>query len=222
MQHAAYVAALRDLGVVVKVLPPAEEEPDACFVEDQAVVYAGIAVITRCGHPARRPEAGAIADALAVVLPLVRMEAPATLDGGDVLPVGRTLFVGRSRRTNAAGIAFLREVMAPRGIAVREVPVPAGTLHLQSVCSALDDDTVLLARGTVPAVALPGVARILEVPAEEAYAANAVAVGEDVLLPAGYPVTARRVAEAGYRVHPLPMDAFRAADGALTCLSLRW
>ncbi len=222
VEHRAYTDALRKLGVHVVALPEAPDLPDACFVEDQAVVRGEVAVIARSGHPARRAEAAAIADALVAYARVVHMPAPATLDGGDVLVCGRTLHVGLSKRTNAHGVAFLAEVFGPLGFTVAPIPVPGSELHLQGVCSALDDETVLLAEGTVPADRFTGAQRVLITPRREAYAANTVAVGGAVLVAEGYPETARVLEDAGFAVVPLRMDALAAADGSLTCLSIRW
>lgn len=219
-QHQSYVEALAGLGVEITVLETDESLPDGCFIEDQAVVHDSVAFIPRVGHPARRAEADSVAAALAPHVRVVHMTGPGTLDGGDVLAVGRTLFVGRSERTDAAGVEALRAVFGPLGWRVVGVPVPPDTLHLKSVCSAIDDRTVLVARGALSAAALPGVERILWVPAEEAAAANVVAVGRDVLVAAGFPATRRIVEGLGCHVVPLEMDELRKVDGALTCLSV--
>jgi len=219
-QHRSYVAALEAAGATVTPVPPDEALPDGCFVEDQAVVHDGVAFVPRVGHPDRRPEADTIAEALAPHVRVVRMTGPGTLDGGDVLAVGRTLFVGRSFRTDADGVAALRAVFGPLGWRVVEVAVPGDTLHLKSVCSAIDDRTVVAARGALSAADLPGVERILWVPADEAPAANVLPVGRDVLVASGFPETARVLSGAGYRIVPIDMSEFRKVDGALTCLSV--
>jgi len=219
-QHRAYVAALRALGVQVTELPPDEALPDGCFVEDQAVVRDGVAFVPRVGHPDRRAEADTVASALAPYVRVVRMAGPGTLDGGDILAVGKTLYAGRSARTDADGVAALRAVFGPIGWRVVETRVPGDTLHLQSVCTTLDDRTVLAARGSIEPGDLPGVERILWVPADEAVAANVVVVGRDVLVADGFPETRRVVESAGFRVVPLDTSEFRKVDGALTCLSV--
>ncbi len=217
-QHAAYVAALRRAGAEVLLLPADDALPDACFVEDTAVVAGGIALVTRPGAPSRQAEPPAIAAALAPHVRLATMHAPATLDGGDCLRLGRRLHIGRSARTNAEGIARARAVFAPLGIEVIELAVN-GALHLKSVSSPLGDDAVLVAEGALPPGSF-GVARELVVPAEEAPAANAVIVHRGALVAAGFPRTARLVASAGFEVLAVDNSELRKADSALTCLSV--
>lgn len=218
-QHAAYVAALADLGLEVLALPADEACPDCCFVEDTAVIAAGLALVTRPGAPSRRPEVAAVRAMLERTLPVVTMEAPATLDGGDCLRLGATIYVGRSARTNEAGIAALAAAFAPHGLRVVAVPMPAGVLHLKTVCSPLSDDCMLLAEGTIPPATFVGV-HIIPVPADEAHAANVLAVGAAALVPHDAPETARRVTRAGWTVHAIDTSELRRADGALTCPSI--
>jgi dimethylargininase len=201
------------------VLPADERFPDGCFVEDTAVVVGDVALVTRPGAISRRGEVDAVAAALAPHIALERMTAPATLDGGDCLRLGATIYVGRSARTDEAGVAALRAVAAGRGVEVVAVPLAAGVLHLKCVCARLDDDTVLLADDSLDP-AIFGGARIVRVPAAETYAANALAVGGAVLISDGHPRTADAVTAAGFRVIPLPTSEVRKADGALTCLSI--
>jgi dimethylargininase len=218
-QHAAYRAALAELGLEVEMLAADEACPDCQFIEDTAVVAAGLAVITRPGAPSRQPETGPVAAALASRVELARVTAPATIDGGDCLRLGRTIYVGRSARTNAAGILHLAAAFAPRGIAVVAVDMPADALHLKSVCSPLGDERVLLAEGTIAPEVFAG-ATVVWAPAEETYAANAVAVGGAVLVSEGFPRTRDALAAAGFRVIPVPTSEARKADGALTCMSI--
>lgn len=218
-QHAAYRAALAALGARVVTLPPDDAHPDACFVEDTAVVIDDLALVTRPGAPSRRGEGAAIAAALAPLVELATMEAPATLDGGDCLRLGRTLFVGRSARTNAAGIARAAQVFAPRGVRVVAVDLPPAVLHLKCVCARLGDDRVLLADGTIDPAVFAGVG-IVRVPATEAYAANAVAIGAGVVCADGFPATRAALERAGFAVHAVPTTEVRKADGSLTCLSI--
>jgi dimethylargininase len=219
-QHQMYVSTLRALGVEVLVLPADHAHPDCCFIEDQAVVRDGVALIARSGNPTRRGEALAVAEALAPHVELHHMEEPATLDGGDVLAVGHRLFVGLSARTNQGGVDRLREVFGQLGFEVTAVSVPTDTLHLKSSCSPLGEDAIALAEGTLPSAVFANISRVILIPAAEAYAANTLAIGDHVLCAAGHPTAARALAAAG--LHPLPVDVseFRKADGALTCLSV--
>lgn len=217
-QHRAYVSALRSFGVAVEELPPDDAYPDCCFVEDCAVVARGVALITNPGAPSRRGEPPAVRGALARRLRIETMAAPATLDGGDCLVAEDRILVGLSARTNAAGVARLREVFAPLGL--RVVPVELGdVLHLKCVCSSLGGCRVLVAEGLLPDAPFEGL-DVVSIPREEAYAANVVAVGKSVLAPAGFPATHERLRRAGYHVVPIDNSETRKADGSLTCLSI--
>jgi dimethylargininase len=218
-QHAAYLAALASLGLEIVALPSDERFPDCCFVEDTVVAVPGLAVLTRPGASSRRGEVNGVAPALAARIEVVRMEAPATVDGGDCLRLGRTIYVGRSARTNEQGVACLRDVLGPRGYAVVGVPMPPSVLHLKSVCSPLGDDTVLVADDTLP-VGTFGGARVLQVPKEEAHAANAVTFAKRALVAADGVRTAALLAREGFHVVPVDTSEMRKADGALTCLSV--
>lgn len=222
VQHAAYVAALEAAGVTVVELPADERYPDCVFVEDTAVVAGeaggGLALIARPGAPSRRGETEAVGAELARWLEVGRMEEPATLDGGDCMRLGRTIYVGRSARTNAEGIARAEAVLGPRGYRIVAVELAPEVLHLKCVCSPLGEGRVLLAEGTLPAGLFD--AEIVWVPAEERYAANAVAIGEHVIAAAEYPRTRAALEAAGFRVHPVPTSEVRKADGSLTCQSI--
>jgi dimethylargininase len=218
-QHAAYSAALTELGATVVQLPRADQLADSCFVEDTAVVAEGLAVITRPGAPSRRGEPAATAEVLAAHCELVSMIEPATLDGGDCMRVGRTIFVGRSARTNDAGIARLASAFEPRGVRVVPIDMPPAVLHLKCVCAPLGDDRITLAEGTIPREAFGGL-HVVPVPAGESYAANVLCIGERVLVADGYPRTREALERAGLRTMALATSEFRKADGALTCLSI--
>jgi dimethylargininase len=222
-QHAAYRAALTAAGARVELLAADDGCPDCCFIEDTAVIAGGLALVTRPGAPSRRAETAAVAAALAVHAPhleVVHLPAPATLDGGDCLLVGATLHIGRSARTSDNAIAFAASVLAPRGLRVVALDLPAGVLHLQCVCTSLGDGRVLLAEGTLPGSAFTA-AGIVPVPAEETYAANAVALASHVLVSDGFPRTRDVLERAGFTTHAVPTTEVRKADGSLTCLSLR-
>ena len=217
-QHAAYCAALADLGATVETVPAADDLPDSCFIEDTAVVAGGLAVITRPGAPSRQPETGGTLAALRARFDIAELAAPATLDGGDCMRVGRTIFVGRSARTNEAGIARLGELFEPRGIRVVAVDMP-NVLHLKCVCAPLDDDRITLADASIPRSAF-GDVHVVAIPAEESYAANVLAIGDRVLIADGFPRTREALERAGFRPTPLATTELRKADGALTCLSI--
>jgi len=217
-QHREYAEALTRAGAELVELPADDELPDGCFVEDCALVAGGTALITRPGAPSRRGEIVEVRRALERVLRIELMNEPATLDGGDCMRVGKRIFVGRSQRTNDAGIARVREVFGPLGFEVIAVPLRE-VLHLKCVCSPLDDETILLADNTIPRAVFDDL-RVLTVPTDEECAANAVALGRTVLVAAGHPVTARVVAASGFEVLAVDTSEIRKADGALTCLSI--
>ena len=217
-QHSAYVDALRRLGCAVHELPPAHELPDAVFVEDTAVVLDELAVLTRPGAASRRPEVPAMATALPRWRPCVSIEAPGTLDGGDVLRIDRTLYVGRTPRSNADGIAMLAAAVAPHGYRVVAVPV-RGCLHLKSAVTLVAPDTLLLNPGWVDPAHWPGLRRV-EVDAREPNAANALGIDGRVLMPASFPHTRQRMTAAGLDVVPVDASEVQKAEGGVTCCSV--
>jgi dimethylargininase len=218
-QHAAYVRALVEIGLEIVALPADDACPDSCFIEDTCVVAGDVAVATRPGAPTRRAEVDAVAAAIARHRRVVWMTPPATLDGGDCLRLGRTLYVGRSARTNDAGIEQLRALVEPAGFAVVAVDVPAGALHLKTVCSALRDDVVLIAEGALPRDTFGG-ARVIEVPGREAHAANVVSVTAGTLVASDARGTMALLRAEGVRTVAVDTSELRKADGALTCLSV--
>jgi dimethylargininase len=217
-QHSLYEACLKRLGVRVISLPAEPEFPDATFVEDPIVVLSHLAVITRMGAASRRGEAESLAAALAPYREIVRLREPAMLEGGDVLRMGNTLYVGLSRRTNAEGIRQLGEIL--RGSAYRVVPVRVdGCLHLKSACCALADDVVLANRAWFDGAALEGV-RIVDVPGGEPRAANVLCVGDTVVASASCTSTIRMLEEACFRVVTVDNSELAKAEAGITCTSV--
>lgn len=217
-QHAAYATLLRSLGLEVIELPTDPAFPDCCFVEDVAVVLDEVALVTRPGARSRRGEIPAVEAALARYRPIERTAEPATLEGGDVLRVAHTLYVGRSARTNAAGIARLAAVAEPLGYRVVPVPV-TGCLHLKSAVTALDQERVLVNRAWIDPAPLGGL-ELVDVAPEEPGAANVLRVAGLVIAHTGFPRTIDRVAALGYSVRTLDVSEFLKAEAALTCKSL--
>ena len=214
-QHRAYEACLLDLGVEVISLPAEAEYPDAVFVEDACVVLDEIAVMTRLGAPSRRGESQMLAPVLERYRPLRWMREPATLDGGDVMLAGKTLFVGVTARSNAAGVGQLAAEVEPFGYQVRPVVV-RGCLHLKSACSYIGD-AVLVHRPWVDEAAFAGM-RLVDVPEE--CGANVLAIGDTVLVRAAAPRTAELLRGMGRQVRLLDNSELTKAEGALTCCSL--
>lgn len=216
-QWDAYVEVFASRGWAVVIVPAADEHPDGVFVEDTLVVFDDLAVLGRAGAPSRRGElATARAAAEAVGLECAQILAPGTLDGGDVLKIGRTAYVGRSSRTNAEGIAALRALIEPRGWLVREVPVTAA-LHLKSAVTALPDGTVI---GYAPLIDSGPFEDFLAVPEVEG-AAVVVLDPTTVLLSAAAPRTAQLLTERGLTVLTTPVSEFEKLEGCVTCLSIR-
>ncbi len=223
--HADYIAALREHGVEVEILPGLSEHPDCTFVEDTAVVVNGAAVIPHMGHPSREGEQVAVRELLAAHLDIYDMPEGAKMDGGDVIFFDDRFLVGLSTRTNKAGAAFLREVSARHGFGVMEFEIPTSTLHLTTICSSPRPGTLVTAEGHLtPAQLHPLIeadVEVIWVPNEESYAANLIGFDRGrVIISADYPETARLLEEAGFSLRPVDMEHIRAADGSLTCCSV--
>ena len=217
-QHHAYEEALAALGCEILRLPPEPDLPDSVFVEDTALVFPEAAVITRPGADSRKPECASIETALTPYRPIRKIEAPATLDGGDVLVLDKEVFVGLSTRSNEAAISQLQDILAPYGYRVRGVPV-TGCLHLKSAVSRVGERLLLLNPDWVDERIFEGF-DIVHVHPEEPYAANAVYVNGGVVYPAAFPKTLKRLQEAGLRVHTVDISELAKAEGAVTCCSL--
>lgn len=218
-QHEAYEQCLRRAGCEVVRIPEAPELPDAVFVEDAAVVLDELAVIARPGAPSRRAETAAIAEALGRYRPLVELAAPATLDGGDVLRAGRTLYVGRTARTNAEGAEGLRAAVAPFGYRVVEVPVE-GCLHLKSAATLAAAHLLLVQPEWVPLSAFDPALEPVRVDPAEPCAANVLLVRGTVIAPAAFPRTRERLESRGVSVAEVDVSELARAEGAVTCCSL--
>ena len=217
-QHRAYERALVEAGCGLVHVPAAPELPDAVFIEDTAVVTDEVAVLARPGAVSRRPEVAGVAGILERYRPLRAIRAPGTLDGGDVLRVGRQVFVGASQRTNAEGARQLRSILEPLGYAVHSIPV-TGCLHLESAVTALSDDTLLLNPDWVDPARLPGW-RVVEVDPTEPHAANVLRLEGAVLMAAGHDRTAARVRALGVEVAEVDISELAKAEAGVTCCSL--
>ena len=218
-QHEEYRRMLKRAGARVVVLDANLGHADAVFVEDSAVVLDEVAVLASMGAPSRRDEPRGVEPELRKHRAVVaRIEAPATLEGGDVLRVGRTLLVGATARTNAAGIDALETVTQRFGYALRRVRVE-GCLHLKTACTALPDGSLLVNPRWVDLRDLEGYAH-LEVASGEPDAANVALIGERVLTSAAHPRTIARIRERGFDVDAVDLSEFAKAEGSATCLSI--
>ncbi|WP_336921367.1 dimethylarginine dimethylaminohydrolase family protein [Aquipuribacter sp. SD81] len=218
-QHAGYVDLLRRLGHDVIEVAAAPEHPDGTFVEDAAVVVDDLAVCTRPGAASRRGEVDSVRAALeGLGLRTVRMSEPATLDGGDVLQVGPTVFVGLGGRTNAAGVAALEEALAPLGRTVVPVTV-TGCLHLKSGATALPDGTVVAVTSWLDTAPFEA-AGLQVVEAPEPAGADLLLSGDRVVVSAAAPRTAAMVRTLGFEAHPVEIDELEKAECGVTCLSV--
>lgn len=217
-QHRAYCDLLRRQGISVIELSANQEFPDAVFVEDTAVVVDEAAVICPMGAPSRRGEEAAVAAELARHRPLVQLAAPATLEGGDVLQIGKNIFVGQGGRTNPAGARALAEALKPFGY--RVIPVATrGCLHLKSACTALDEFTVIINPDWVSRDIFREY-RVVPVPPQEPRAANVLRLNETVCLISAFPRTVELVRSLGYRVETLDISELLKAEAGLTCSSI--
>lgn len=217
-QHAAYEGVLRDAGCDVRQMPEEPDLPDSVFVEDTVIVLDEVAVLTRPGAESRRGEIESMAVALAPFRKLLRIVAPATLDGGDVLRLGRTLYVGGSARSNAEGMAQLAQLLAPFDYRVQAVPLH-GCLHLKSAVTRIAPDLLLINPDWVDARHFPGY-RVLVVDPGEAFAANSVWLGDRLVCSASFPRTAGLLRRAGIDVRLVDMTETEKAEGGVTCCSV--
>ena len=217
-QHAAYESLLTKLGARVISLPPEPELPDSMFVEDTALVLDELAVLCPMGAESRRPEAASIAAVLEKFRKLAHVKLPGTLEGGDVLRVGRKVFVGITARSNPEGIRQLAVILRPYGYEVTAVPVH-GCLHLKSAVSPLGQEALLANRAWFEWKRLEGVAWV-DVDPSEAHAGNPLAVGDTVIVSASFPRTLGIVRASGFKVVPLDMSELEKAESGLTCSSL--
>ncbi len=217
-QHAEYLSALVSAGCRVIALPELASHPDAVFVEDAALVLDEVAILTRPGAESRRGEVEAMRTVLANFRPLRDIVAPGTLDGGDVLRLGRTLYVGVTTRTNDAGIEQLRAHVAPHGYAVIAVRV-AGALHLKTAVTQVGPHTILVNPEWIDPATFAGYDAIA-IDASEPFAANAVYVNDVVIHSIAFPRTQAILKAAGIRVIGVDASELAKAEGGVTCCSL--
>lgn len=220
--HSAYIAALRAHGTEVEVLPELHGYPDCCFVEDAAVILEDTAIILAPGHPSRSGEVDSIADHLSQSMEIVRLGGKGCVDGGDVVFLDDTFVIGKSTRTDEAGIKELSRHMRALDFNVDVMDVPSTTLHLTTVCSSPRPGTLVYSERDLQSESLRSyVDELIPVPANEAYAANTLGYPNDrVIIAAGYPETRRRLLDSGFSITTVDMEPIKQADGSLTCLSV--
>lgn len=218
VQHRAYETALEQLGCRVQTLAADARLPDSVFVEDIAVVLDEVAILTRPGAVSRRAETAAIAAALSPYRTVQSIEAPGTIDGGDVLRIDRDLFVGVTSRTNQAAIDQLTAVLAPHGYRVQGIPVH-GCLHLKSAVTPVAAGTLLINAAWIDVGRFAGY-DVLAVDPTEPYAANGLLIDTHVIYPTRFPATARRLEQRDISLVPVDVSELQKAEGAVTCCSL--
>ncbi|MBG6158011.1 dimethylargininase [Labrenzia sp. EL_208] len=221
-EHEQYVRALQEAGLEVDVLPPLENYPDSCFVEDPAFCLPSGAVQLRPGTASREGEGREIRRALeARFAEVVELPGDGFVDGGDVLMLDDVVLIGLSARTNRTGAEAFAGVLADWGYDARVCETPDGVLHFKTACSTLGDD-VILATKVMAASGFFGERKVVVVPDGEEYAANVIRVNDVVLVPEGFPKTLEAIQQEGFKTVVLPTHEARKVDGGLSCLSLRF
>lgn len=217
-QHAAYCRVLRECGAEVRTLDVNVEMPDCAFVEDLAVVLDEVAILARMGAPSRRTETAGIESELSMLREVREIPPGATLEGGDVLRVGRALLVGLSSRTNAAGAKAFFAIAGDYGYSVRAIPV-RGCLHLKTACTALPDSRLLVNPGWLDEKDLDDF-ELVRIPIAEPWGANIAIVNGRVCASASHGETCQLIRRLGFEVHTVELDEFAKAEGGVTCLSI--
>jgi dimethylargininase len=217
-QHKAYENLLAELGCEVISLPAEPDLPDAVFVEDPLVVVDEVAVILHMGAASRRPEARTLADAVSRYRPLKYLTAPGTMDGGDVLRLGRKLFVGLTNRTNEQGIAQLRDILRPHGYEVQSMEV-RNCLHLKTACSYIGKNTILINRSFIDALPFQQF-QLIDVPNEEPTGANVLFVNDFVLIPESFQRTRTLLNKRGFETRAVDISELQKAESGITCSSV--
>ena len=217
-QHRQYEDALRSLGITVISLGAEPDLPDSVFVEDVALVLDECAIMLNPGAPSRRPEVASVETALAPYRDIFRVQPPGTVDGGDILTVGRTIYVGISSRSTDNAIEQIKAILEPIGYEVRAVNV-TGCLHLKSAVTQVSEDTLLINPQWVSKDDFPGI-HFIEVDPSEPYAANAVLVDDTIIYPSSFKKTRAKLKKAGIKFRMVDADELAKAEGAVTCCAL--
>jgi len=217
-QHHEYVQVLKELGCAVLELPAEADLPDSVFVEDTAIVLSDVALITKPGADSRKPETESIARALAPYRELVFIESPATVDGGDVLVVGKNIFVGLSTRSNKQAIDQMNQLLGKYGYKTQAVEM-RDCLHLKTAVTRVDDNTLLINRNWVDVENFEGY-DLIHIDPSEPFAANCLPVNGSIIYPTTFTKTTAKLEARGYKIKPVVVDELAKAEGAVTCCSL--
>ena len=217
-QHHGYVQAIKDLGYAALELPAEPDLPDSVFVEDTAIVLPEVALITRPGADSRKPEIDSIVQALRPYRDLVFIESPGTLDGGDVLVLGKNIYVGLSTRSNPEALQQMNQLLRRYGYRTQGV-VMHDCLHLKTAVTRVDDRTLLINRKWVDVENFEGF-HLIDVDESEDFAANCLPLGDSIILPISFPKTGAKLGARGYKIKPVMVDELAKAEGAVTCCSL--
>lgn len=217
-QHHGYVQALKEIGCAVLELPAEADLPDSVFVEDTAVVLPDVALITRPGADSRKPETASIVRALRPYRELVFIESTATVDGGDVLVLGKNIYVGMSTRSNQAAVNQMNNLLGKYGYEVNGVEMH-DCLHLKTAVTRVDDQTLLINRKWVDIENFEGF-DLIDVDESEPFAANCLPINHSIIFPVAFPETGAKLEARGYKLKPVVVDELAKAEGAVTCCSL--
>jgi len=217
-QHAEYEAALKQLGLAVLSLPEEPTLADSVFVEDPALVLDECAIILRPGAVSRKPETESIAKALAPYRKLFTIEAPARVDGGDILRIDKQIYIGLSSRSDTNAIEQIQDFLQPYGYEVHAVMVN-GCLHLKSAVTQVAQNTLLINSAWVDKKNFTGM-KFIEIDPSEPHAANALLIGDTILYAKAFPKTRKKLEDAGIKIIDVSADELAKAEGALTCCSL--
>ncbi len=217
-QHQQYEAALWSLGCEVVTVPTESSLPDSVFIEDTAIVLDEVAVLCRPGAESRRPEVAGVGNILQKYRVIASIQPPGTLDGGDLLRVGKLIFAGLSTRSNQSGIEQLRQIVADYGYLVKTIEI-SECLHLKSAVSEIAPGSLLINPDWISRSAL-GDFELIDVDSEEPHSANALIVGQGVIYPSSFPRTLEKLLSRGIAVTPVDISELQKAEGSVTCCSL--
>ncbi len=217
-QHHGYVQAIKELGYAVLELPAEPDLPDSVFVEDTAIILPEAALITNPGAESRKPETASIAQALHPYRELVRIQPPASLDGGDVLVLGKNIYVGLSTRSNMEAVNQMNQLLGRYGYQTHGVEMH-DCLHLKTAVTKVDDHTLLINRRWVDVEHFEGF-DLIDVDASEPFAANCLPLRGGIIYPVAFPLTRAKLEARGYTIQPVVVDELAKAEGAVTCCSL--